>query len=227
MRFLGEQVNRRGFTVYAPRLPGHGATVNELAHTRRTQWVDAVTDAVAELRRRCHRVVLVGQSMGGLLALHHAATRPGEVAAVASLAAPLWLEGLGARVARWTAPGGWLHGRVTQLPKLGGPDARDPQTKREDASYDQVPTAALAELMALMATVRAELEQVTVPVLVLHSRHDHTAPVACADELARRTRAERTRILSRSYHLLASDVERAEVAAEVGVFAARHLGDAG
>ena len=71
MRFLGEQVNRRGFTVYAPRLPGHGATVNELAHTRRTQWVDAVTDAVAELRRnptvKAELDATGGRPMSGLL----------------------------------------------------------------------------------------------------------------------------------------------------------------
>jgi esterase/lipase len=59
-------------------------------------------------------------------------------------------------------------------------------------------------------------------VLVLHARHDHTAPVACAARIAERARARRVRILPRSYHLIAADVERDIVAAEVAVFLRNH-----
>ena len=59
---------------------------------------------------------------------------------------------------------------------------------------------------------------VTQPVLVVHGKHDHTAPVACATEIASaRTRA-RIKLLERSYHLIASDVERDIVAEEVRSF---------
>ena len=100
---------------------------------------------------------------------------------------------------------------------------RDKRTRAENPSYDAIPTRALAELAAFMRVVDGALERVTQPVLVLHGAHDHTAPVACARRIAERTRAVRTRILPRSYHLIAADVERDIVAAEVIAFLRRHV----
>ena len=54
--------------------------------------------------------------------------------------------------------------------------------------------------------------------LVLHATQDHTAPVACATRIAGAHARRAVRILPRSYHLIAVDVERDIVAAEVGTF---------
>lgn len=220
VRYLGEQLARAGYTVHAPRLPGHGTTVADLDRTRWQDWAGAVEATVDAVAARCRRVAVVGQSLGGLLALHVAHRRP-ALACVGSLAAPLWLEGLSGRVARWTREGGPLH-RLRVLPKLGGSDVRDRRVRAENPCYDAIPTRALGELLAFMRVVDAELPEVTPPVLVVHATQDHTAPVACAHHIATRTRAARTRILPRSYHLIAVDVERDIVAAEVTSFLARH-----
>jgi len=216
VRYLGERLAEAGVTVSAPRLPGHGTTVADLDQTRWQDWAEAVEHSFDALLSRCRRVAVVGQSLGGLLALHLASRRP-EVACVASLAAPLWLDGLSAKVARWTRPGAWLS-RIRQLPKLGGSDIRDPEAKAQNPCYQAVPTRALAELMTFMQVTDEALLRVTQPVLVLHATQDHTAPVACAQHIAIRTRAVRTRILPRSYHLIAVDVERDIVATEVTNF---------
>ena len=104
MRFLGEQLADAGFRVHGLRLPGHGTRVRDLDATTWRDWADAVEDAFDALALSCRRVAVVGQSLGGLLALHLAGRRP-DVAAVGSLATPLWLEGLSGRVAKWAASG--------------------------------------------------------------------------------------------------------------------------
>lgn len=219
VRYLGEQLARHGASVHAPLLPGHGTTPADLDGTRWEDWAGAVERAVDALHARCARVAVVGQSLGGLLALHVASHRP-DVVAVGSLAAPLWLEGLAGRVAAWAAAGS-LCG-VRALPKLGGSDVRDRRAKAENPAYRAVPVRALAQLVAFMQVVDDALPRLAQPVLVLHASHDHTAPVACAARIAARARARRVRILPRSYHLIAADVERDLVATEVASFLRRH-----
>ena len=102
MRLLGEQLARAGFTVHGPRLAGHGTDVDDLAATTLARLVRAVEDALdAPARARAERVAVVGQSLGGLLALHLARrTRRRDRRASPSLAAPLWLDAPPARARR-------------------------------------------------------------------------------------------------------------------------------
>lgn len=218
VRFLGERLAREGFAVRAPLLPGHGETPEALDRTTWRDWVDAVERATDEVAARHARVALVGQSLGGLLALYEAGRRRG-LAAVASLAAPLWLPRLAARVAASTQRG--LLRRVRAIPKFGGSDVRDARAKAENPCYPVIPTRALGQLLAFMRIVDDALPLVEAPVLVLHGAQDHTAPAACAPRIAARARAQRVRILPRSYHLIAADVERDIVAAEVASFVRR------
>ena len=221
VRYLGEALARRGYAVHGPMLPGHGTSLEDLDGKTWRDWTDFVAERYDALAARHARVAVVGQSLGGLLSLHLATRRP--VAAVATLAAPLWLDGLARHAAEATGPRGILRKLVTRLPKLGGPDVLDTTVKRENPAYDWIPTRALAQLVDFMGVVDAELSQITAPVLVVHATQDHTAPVACAHRIAARTRPGRAVILPRSYHLIAVDVERDQVAAEVAHFFAEHI----
>jgi carboxylesterase len=228
VRYLGEKLAGAGYHVHGLLLPGHGTRVEDLDATQWSDWVDAVEDGFDLMRMLCAKVAVVGQSLGGLLALHLASRRK-EVAAVASLAAPLWLDGLGRHVAKWSSDGllQRVLPRLRTIPKLGGSDVRDKRVRAENPCYDSIPLRALGQLTQFMEVVDTALPQVTQPVLVLHGAQDHTAPVACAYRIAERARAERTRILSQSYHLLAVDVERDIVATEVIDFLRRTVNQRG
>lgn len=218
VRYLGERLAAAGFSVTGPLLPGHGTTIEDLDHTRWEDWVEHVERAVDAMARRVDRVAIVGQSLGGLLALYVGSRRK-ELTSVSTLAAPLWLVGLSRRVAGWAQAGKMP---IKAIPKFGGSDVLDPISRAENPCYPSIPMKALGQLADFMTVVDAALSEVTQPTLVLHARQDHTAPVACADRIAEATRAERVRILPRSYHLIAVDVERDIVAAEVIQFVRKH-----
>ena len=218
VRYLGERLHARGYSVVAPLLPGHGGTPAELNATTWHDWHAAVGRHLDALRARCRRVALVGFSLGGLLALHLASRRGAELAALASLGAPLWFPPpvtFGIRALR-RIPG------LVAVPKGGGggPDVRDPEVRRQSPSLPAFPVRALGSLLDFTEVVRAELGSVRVPLFVAHARNDHVAPFACADELRRRVGSRDTRYLplDRSFHQIPIDVEKDLLAHELGRF---------
>lgn len=66
---LGNFLQAQGYTVLAPRLPGHGTTAEDMLRTNAEDWLDAVRDAYAVLKGFSQDIVVVGASMGGSLAL--------------------------------------------------------------------------------------------------------------------------------------------------------------
>lgn len=208
MSYLAWHLENAGVATTTPALPGHATTPADLAGRRFGEWVDTVSRAVDAMVARHARTYIVGQSLGGLLALEQASRRR-DLAGVVSLAAPLWLTGLAKHASRFP---------VAYLPKLGGPDIRDRHMKAQLDSYPVVPTRALRELVAFMPVVDAVLPRIQCPVLVMHARDDHTAPVACARRIQERVPQARVRILLHSFHLISLDVERDIVASEVKAF---------
>src|SRR5512140_677964 len=70
-----------GFAVSAPLLAGHGTDVAALAASTWNDWVESAEAALVRIKAASDGspVSLVGFSMGGLLALRLARTRPYDV----------------------------------------------------------------------------------------------------------------------------------------------------
>ncbi|SEH68246.1 carboxylesterase [Halobacillus karajensis] len=69
---LAEAYARGGYTVYCPRLKGHGTTPEDMETTSYQDWIASVESAYEWLLERCKKVFVVGLSMGGTLALYMA-----------------------------------------------------------------------------------------------------------------------------------------------------------
>lgn len=220
MRFLGEHLHGEGHSVGGVRLAGHATRVEELAQCRWIDWYQSVEEGFEELSRHCSRIVVVGLSMGALLAVRLAAQHASQVAGVVLLSASFELTN------RWTRR---LAGVVrTALPLLpeslryldkGGSDIADPVERKQRPTYRRLPLRGVVELIDLQRRARVWLPAVGQPVLAIHARQDHTAPLSNLD-LLRATIGDlrRTLILEDSYHVITVDRERERVAVEVSRF---------
>lgn len=228
MRWLADSLHARGLTVYVPRLAGHGTQPAIMRRQHWLNWYEDELDAIALLRARCRKVFAVGLSMGGLLSLRAGAD--GLVDGVAALAAPLFLEQRAARIARlinlvrpYTRKGDWpgaLDEAVRAVQRAMG---------REDygrLDYGLRPTASVVQLAALMRDVRRRLPRITVPLLLVYSRADDTAPYTSLAYVAGRVRSADLvqHTLERSGHVLTQDIERETVFQLVWDFIAARQG---
>lgn len=64
--YVKEQTN---WSVEVPTLPGHGVTL-DLAHVSAESWMMEAELAIRRLQRKVDRVIVVGFSMGGLIAIY-------------------------------------------------------------------------------------------------------------------------------------------------------------
>jgi carboxylesterase len=76
MRPIASALHAEGWTVRGLLLPGFGAELETLLSRRCEEWIAAVGRALADLRHDYGRVLLVGHSMGGALAIAAAAGQP-------------------------------------------------------------------------------------------------------------------------------------------------------
>lgn len=219
MRNLAEWLAEHGFLAYAPLLAGHGTTPELMALTGGEDWMSSAGEALDELLGRCRWVGVAGQSMGGTLALHLAATRP-EVRAVVSQAGMLWLHDwrlhllpLLHRLVPWEVPSGEV-------------DLYHQEAVHDLHSYRRRPTSAILELVRLGRLVHRELAAIVQPLLVLQGGRDGVVEPANADEiLARASSSIRAlRRFERSGHGMSVDVDKAEVAAAAGRWMERFVG---
>src|SRR5208282_1990234 len=69
MRYLGERLAARGVRVRGVKLAGHAGTPEELGETGYDNWYESVVNGLEELRQYGEPNVVVGLSMGAVLAV--------------------------------------------------------------------------------------------------------------------------------------------------------------
>ena len=129
-------------------------------------------------------VVIVGNSMGGLVVAAYASGRNPEIAGVATSGAALSVSAdfsrarmIAAHVLKWLAP------RLSLASQLD-PEAlsRDPEVVRaylgDPLVQQKITTSLASEMLSAMQRTAASAAEVKVPMLLLHGEDDAICPVA-------------------------------------------------
>lgn len=212
-------------------LPGHG----------RSAWIEGVRDLAALARAVYPHVpresVVLGWSLGGMIALELARRHPRQVAALV----------LVATTPKFVAGDGWAHGlRATVLEEFAQGLAADHQRtvqnflalqtrgdersgetlrmlRRRLASHGAPDLRALDTGLAILreADLREDLPRIAQPTLVIAGEHDRLTPPDAGRELAMALPSARYWLVERSGHAPFLS-HGPEVLAEVTGFLARH-----
>jgi pimeloyl-ACP methyl ester carboxylesterase len=229
--------------VYAPSLPGFGRSAKPKCNYSPeffTAFVANFMDAMG-----LQRAALVGNSLGGLIAMRLALAQPERVSALALLDSAglgrqiawalrlMTLPGLGPLLVRWhrTAPGARLWAASLAALLAEHPNQLPAEWREELFEMARPP----GYLEATIATARSgvslkgqrtqeilldRLAGLTVPVLVLWGEHDRIVPVSQTGAASRRLADSRTVVLPDCGH-----VPQIEQPGRVGNLLAEFFGD--
>jgi len=185
-------------TVVAVDLLGHGASPvpDDPAEYTRDAMLAELDELVAELTEECgERPVLVGHSLGGYLALAHAATRPGATRGIVVLN---------------TGPG------------YRDPDKRRQwnEMTRRNAQRFGIPEQATNLNLQEDSVVMDRLAEVATPTLVLVGADDRPEYLGSGQYLERKMPDARFRVIEGGGHSMHEDSHAAEVAERIDEFIA-------
>jgi esterase/lipase/1-acyl-sn-glycerol-3-phosphate acyltransferase len=170
MRPLAEYLHRQGYTVFAPRLRGHGTSPEDLALRTWEDWLQSVERGYMILANSAKDVVLGGFSMGAGLALFAATNMPYKVKAVFAINCAMRLRRRTAKL----APAVVLWNRlVDKLVKDEGRRHFVPnEPENPHINYFRNPISGVKELMELMEQLSHRLDRIKVSTLVIQSSED-------------------------------------------------------
>ena len=244
MRPLAKHLERLGYRVAAPLLPGHGAGQRELLSTTRHNWLVGVRQDFNALASTCNRVVIVGLCGGGLLNVLLAA-EDRRVAGLVVLSPDLGYTTPGPS-SPWTRflfpmarriPLLRRYGYWTERPPYG---LKDPRLQRlltrsissskrgQTAEYGTFRTyvGTIDQMHHLHDDVKRAAGRVTCPALVMHSLEDTLFTIRNAALLySLLGSADKTvELLDGTDHVMTVDLRKDHVAQRTGAFIERLTG---
>lgn len=208
MKELGIYLHKNGeFTISIPLLAGHGKDTEALNSVHWNEWINSAVDAYEKLKQNSSKVVVIGMSMGGSIALTFASKY--NVDGLICMGTPTYITKLScfARV---------LYPFKKSLKKTGGADIADLDQKKHIVSLQTIPLHALIEFRKLLKNLRKTLQQVICPVYLMHSKNDHTVDYKNMEIIHHSIASKKikTKLFERSFHILPLDFERDTVYSE-------------
>jgi len=169
MKAFAHYMHNKSFTVYVPRLKGHGTAPEDLANTKFEQWIESVEEGFVILRHSCEKVIVGGFSTGAGLALE-LSTRVDDINAVFAVAPPMRLKDLGSyfvpAIDAWNNIIKKIH-----LESIAR-EFIENHPENPHINYARNPIAGIHELAKLMEHLEPKLKTMDKPTLVVQSRKD-------------------------------------------------------
>jgi len=204
---LAELVHQQGCSSMSILLPGHGAGMRAFVKSNMDDWTRHVQDEIGAVRDKYREIILVGHSMGGLLALSASLVRENRVAGVILIATPLKinLKSVYLKLRLLTFPGtNEIKQAYVKSKSIG----------RSAIFFYPCIIRPILSLFRLIRQTRRRLGEVFVPVYLFYSKSDETVAYQSAklfyEGLCNTERTVFT--LDRSWHAFYYEDERSVIA---------------
>lgn len=197
VQYIGEKLFHLGYTVCAPRLKGHGTHYKDLEKSSYQDWLLDLEINYKLLKETCSSIFVIGQSMGGTLALWMAKKYKdinGLVLINAALNVPNYEKWIGKTIPKY------IH-------------ESEPDIKQENVyeiTYNKVPIKSINQLQLLMEKTPEFLQAITNPTVCFKSAEDHVVPPENTDFIYQHISYIHKKVITlhNSYHVASMDNDK-------------------
>jgi carboxylesterase len=161
---LAKFLNQAGYHIYAPLLPGHGTSPDDLNNCRWEDWTETLRTEFEKINKDFNKVFVAGESMGGILTCYLAATIP-QIQAISLFAPAIKVENLGlSRFIRFFKK---------NIPKKNNQDTSD-EGVYPWQGYSVHPTNGAFQMYLLQKETKKLLHKIKQPAIIFHGKYDKT-----------------------------------------------------
>ena len=207
---LGKYLAKKGFTVSVPLVAGHGTSPEDLINTTMEDWKKSVKKAYSRLEKKVQKIVIVGNSFGGNLALYLAQQPPDSLTGIVSLGTPVRLR------FQWFIKlrlflYGWLKKYYRKPQRVYKIDYTD---MIDEITYPVIPVKSLREFFKFLKTETVpNLNKIKVPTLIMHADVDPVVNPKSALHIYEHLGSSYKKIywFSSGHHVITNDKRRDEL----------------
>lgn len=213
LRRLGAFLHERGYTVSGILLSGHGTTPSDLEKVTWSDWLSDVQKEYIRLKKSHAKVYIGGTSIGANLALL-LAQKERNISGIVAMATPyrMKMEGGALIFAKFLLKLKKKYRRKFYPPTFGLST-----TITRLISYQQYPVKSVLEAFAIVSQSRKNLKEVTQPILLMQSTHDHIVAKDSMEKIYAQvgSKIKRKKYVHKAYHTFISDLKNQYVFGDI------------
>jgi carboxylesterase len=201
MRPWAEYLLSHGYSVSVPLLPGHGTKPSDLNLVKWQQWPAKVEEELEWMQSQGMKVFICGLSMGGGTTLNVAMKKSPAIAGIVLVNPMIHVKFIPHQLA-------WVISRFQKMRDSVGDDIKQPGVTEH--GYDSLPAVGVYQLLKMLSYTRKRLHDVTAPLMLFHSKDDHTLPVTNTEIIMKSvgSRPKQRIELVNSYHVATLDYDK-------------------
>ena len=196
MKLFAEQLHRAGFTVFCPRLTGHGTSERDLINSSWEDWQNTYNRAFTLLKHSCAKVIVGGFSAGALLALNRASRKGVFGAFVLNPAVSLkdydfYLIPAAYHVAKF-------------MRRVGRPlhrlEWRELEHNLDDVKASRISLKTMYDWRRLRQACKQSMAKITIPILVVRAADDPVLSTYSSDRITSNVKSEYRQLIEMEFY---------------------------
>lgn len=210
VRMLGRFLETKGYTSIAPHYAGHGVAPEELIGTGPVDWWKDVEQAYETLLEEGYtEIAVAGLSLGGVFSLKLGYTKP--IKGIVTMCAPMYMKTTDLM----------YEGVLKYAREYKNYEGKNDELIEEEMkAFQERPMESLADLRALIADVKEQVDHIYAPLFVVQGRLDNVINTDSANVIYDNAESTQKQIkwYENSGHVITLDKEKKQLHEDIFAF---------